>query len=93
MDAYPTSGVKRTRSFALPCLGRAVLGPLTAELTQLFTMARGKTHGLQLRRRLFQRHRTTVRIGRFHALLAPLRGAFQRSLTVLVCYRLPHFHI
>jgi len=27
--------------FALPCLGRAVLGPLTAELTQLFTPDKG----------------------------------------------------
>jgi len=30
-------------------------------------------------------------LGGFHALLAPQRGAFQLSLTVLVCYRLPAF--
>jgi len=31
-------------------------------------------------------------LGGFHVLWTPLRGPFQLSLTVLVCYRLPRFH-
>jgi len=74
------------RSLTRPCRTRLPLGK--APVTHY-----GVHTGSKLWEELFQRHRITVRIGRFHALLAPLRGSFQRSLTVLVCYRLPHFYI
>jgi hypothetical protein len=91
------SGRRVTRSRALPAVP---LGPRTHPSSCVLPSARPTIdEPSHLRRTAVSAgHLSTGRDFRFtldgfHDLWTPLGGPLQRSLTVLVCYRLPRFHI